>query len=106
LFEKLRDERESGRDDEDEADIGEKIMLIHADDINLESGEKASAWPHLCARRGAVAALLRRDPSSSIMNDPAASCGVSEECDENYSKGGAPECFYRGSSSGFAWIPA
>jgi hypothetical protein len=40
------------------------------------------------------------------MNYPAASCGVSEELDENYPKGVTPECFYRGSSSGFAWIPA
>ncbi len=44
--------------------------------------------------------------SSKQMNYPAASCGVSEERDENYPKGVTPECFYRGSSSGFAWIPA
>jgi len=36
---------------------------------------------------------------------PAASCGVSEERDENYPKGVTPECFYRGSSQSFAWIP-
>jgi hypothetical protein len=29
-----------------------------------------------------------------------------EELDENYPKGVTPECFNRGSSSGFAWIPA
>ena len=38
------------------------------------------------------------------MNYPAASCGVSEECDENYPKDVTPECFYRGSSSEPAWI--
>jgi hypothetical protein len=40
------------------------------------------------------------------MNYPAASCGISEERDENYPKGVTPECFYRGSSQSFAWIPA
>ena len=40
------------------------------------------------------------------MNYPAASCGVSKERDENYPKGVTPECFYRGSSSEPAWIPA
>jgi len=29
-----------------------------------------------------------------------------EEHDENHRNGVTPECFYRGSSSGFAWIPA
>jgi hypothetical protein len=43
---------------------------------------------------------------TKTMNYPAASCGVSEELDENYPKAVTPECFYRGSSSGFAWIPA
>ena len=38
-------------------------------------------------------------------NYPAVSCGVSEELDENYPKVVTPECFYWGSSSGFAWIP-
>jgi len=33
-------------------------MLIHADDINLESGEKASAGPPLCVRRGEKAGNL------------------------------------------------
>ena len=51
------------------------------------------------------------DPSAVLrtgfrLNYPAASCGVSEESNENYPKGVTPECFYRGSSSGFAWIPA
>jgi hypothetical protein len=40
------------------------------------------------------------------MNYPAASYGVSEERHENNSKDVTPECFYRGASSGFAWIPA
>ena len=40
------------------------------------------------------------------MNYPAASCEISEECEGNYLKGVTPECFYRGSSSGFSWIPA
>ena len=35
------------------------------------------------------------------MNYPAASCGVSEERDENYPKGVTPECFNRGSSFRF-----
>jgi hypothetical protein len=40
------------------------------------------------------------------MNYPAASCGVSENLYDNSSDFVTPECFYRGSSSGFAWIPA
>jgi len=40
------------------------------------------------------------------MSYPEASRGLSEERDENYSKGVTPECFYRGSSSEPAWIPA
>jgi len=40
------------------------------------------------------------------MKSPAASSGESEERDENYPEGVTPECFYRGSSSGLAWIPA
>jgi hypothetical protein len=41
-----------------------------------------------------------------IMNYPAASCGVSEFADKTSSSGVTPECFYRGSSLNFAWIPA
>jgi hypothetical protein len=40
------------------------------------------------------------------MNYPAASCGVSEFADKTSSSGVTPECFYRGSSLNFAWIPA
>jgi len=40
------------------------------------------------------------------MNNPAASCGVSKLGDEICLKGVTPECFYRGSSSEPAWIPA
>src|SRR5438309_9071187 len=40
----------------------------------------------------------RRGNKQSKMNYPAASCGVSEERDENYPKGVTPECFYRGST--------
>ena len=40
------------------------------------------------------------------MNNPAASCGVSELGDEISLEGVTPECFYRGSSSEPAWIPA
>jgi len=42
----------------------------------------------------------------SEMNNLAASCEVSELGDEIYPKGVTPECFYRGSSSEPAWIPA
>ena len=34
----------------------------------------------------------------SSVNYPAASCGVSEQCDANFPKGVTPECFYRGSA--------
>ena len=40
------------------------------------------------------------------MNYPAASCGVSKELYDNFPKVVTPECFYRGSSPSFAWIPA
>jgi hypothetical protein len=40
------------------------------------------------------------------LNYPAASCGVSEFADKTSSSGVTPECFYRGSSLNFAWIPA
>jgi hypothetical protein len=40
------------------------------------------------------------------MNYPAASCGVSENLYDNSPDFVTPECFYRGSSSGFAWISA
>jgi hypothetical protein len=40
------------------------------------------------------------------LNYPEASCGVSEFADKTSSSGVTPECFYRGSSLNFAWIPA
>jgi hypothetical protein len=40
------------------------------------------------------------------VNHAAASCGVSKAHDVNDSDSVTPECFYRGSRSGFAWIPA
>jgi hypothetical protein len=40
------------------------------------------------------------------VNHPAASCGVSMAHDVNNSDSVTAECFYRGSRSGFAWIPA
>jgi len=49
---------------------------------------------------------LRSETDTPKMNDPAASCGVSELDDEICLKGVTPECFYRGSSSEPAWIPA
>jgi hypothetical protein len=44
--------------------------------------------------------------SVNKMNSPAPSFGVSELGDEICPKGVTPECFYRGSSSEPAWIPA
>ena len=56
---------------------------------------------------------MPRDPKEFVdgsvierMNYPAASCGVSEGRAENSFTDVTPECFYRGSISGFAWIPA
>jgi hypothetical protein len=40
------------------------------------------------------------------MNYPTASCGVSKNFMIIFPKGVTPECFYRGSSPSFAWIPA
>jgi hypothetical protein len=40
------------------------------------------------------------------MNYPAASCGVSKELYDIFPNLVTPECFYRGSSQNFAWIPA
>src|SRR5262245_1504494 len=40
------------------------------------------------------------------MNYPAASCWVSEGRAEDSFTGVTRKCFYRGSISGFAWIPA
>src|SRR3989304_5857686 len=48
--------------------------------------------------------VVRGKPDS--LNNPAASCGVSELGDEICLKGVTPECFYRGSSSEPAWIHA
>jgi hypothetical protein len=44
--------------------------------------------------------------ASEGMNYPAASCGVSKAYHANMPILVTPECFYRGSRSGFAWIPA
>jgi hypothetical protein len=44
--------------------------------------------------------------SHPLLNNPAASCRVSELGDEICLKGVASECFYEGSSSEPAWIPA
>jgi hypothetical protein len=40
------------------------------------------------------------------MNYPPASRGVSKNIYENFGKVVTPECFYRGASHSFAWIPA
>jgi len=58
------------------------------------------------AVRRRIDRLYCRGSNNRIDNDPAASCGVSVERDENCPKGVTPECFYRGSSQSFAWIPA
>ena len=47
---------------------------------------------------------VRTEPIQGQMNNPSASCAVSG--DEICLKGVTPECFYRGSSSEPAWIPA
>jgi len=40
------------------------------------------------------------------MNDPAASCGIQKNIYESFPEVVTPECFNRGSSQSFAWIPA
>jgi hypothetical protein len=45
-------------------------------------------------------------PRTSAMNYPAASYGVSKDLYDNFPNVVTPECFYRRSRSGLAWIPA
>src|SRR5882724_722185 len=52
------------------------------------------------------AKIMCQNIATKPMNYHAASCGALEKRDENYSKGVTPECFYRGSCFGSAWIPA
>jgi hypothetical protein len=40
------------------------------------------------------------------MKNPAASSGVSKDLYDNFPNVVTPECIYRGSRSGLAWIPA
>jgi hypothetical protein len=50
--------------------------------------------------------VIHLESAAGLLNYPAASCGVSEFADKTCSSGVTPECFYRGSSLNFAWIPA
>ncbi len=85
------------------------VLDAKTDQFVLEFANREMAeidlWKEIGVNRELGAGLIDQK-SFYKMNNPAASCGVSELGDEICLKGVAPECFYRGSSSESAWIPA